>query len=64
MKQYKISYLGSSRGNKASVLHEEVISEEEYRQLTDLDMQEHDNLAQQTAEEYFEVAGWVEITEN
>lgn len=51
MKQYKISYFGSSRGNKAIVLHEEVISKEEYRQLTDLNMKEHDNIAQQTAEE-------------
>lgn len=63
MKTYKIVYFGSSRGNKASALYEEVISEEEYRQLTDVDMQEHDRMAQEAAEDFFGVSGWVEIVE-
>lgn len=63
MKKYKITYMGSCRGHKAGELYEELISEEDYQRLTAEDIQEHDKNAQETAEDYFEVGGWVEITE-
>lgn len=63
MKTYKMTYYGSCRGHQAGALYEEVISEEDYQKLTASDIQEHEKMAQETAEDYFEIGGWVEITE-
>lgn len=63
MKKYKITYYGSCRGHQAGALYEEVLSEEEYKKLTVSDIHEHERMAQETAEDYFEVGGWVQFEE-
>lgn len=61
MKKYHIVYLGAVGGEQPIKLHREEISEADYLNLTQENVDELNANAYSLASDYFSVQGWVSI---